>query len=273
MVQDTSATAYSPATICSRSRPTRPRWKCRLTSAGVRWPKSRVATGDAVPVGAVVAVLADSAEAAAAHKLAAPALRSLAPAQAGDPEWATAGSSPARGRADRALLSPHQAPSRWTCSAKCAHPERNLRSGAHRRHLSVTPCWRVAWPARIGIDLSRINGSGPHGRIVARDVESAGEKDAHDSAGVRPLRVRRPGALSRYAVRRGAARRHAQDHRRAADAGEADHPAFLSDRRCQHRCPAESTRRCQCRRAETSGRAGLSRFPSTISSSRLWRWH
>ena len=50
-----------------------------------------------------------------------------------------------------------------------------------------------------------------------------------------PSADRGHGALSRRAVRGSAARRHAQDHRHAAGAGEADHPAFLSHRRRRHR--------------------------------------
>jgi pyruvate/2-oxoglutarate dehydrogenase complex dihydrolipoamide acyltransferase (E2) component len=49
-----------------------------------------------------------------------------------------------------------------------------------------------------GIDLNRVKASGPHARIV----------------------------------------RHAQDHCRAADARQADHSAFLSQRRCRYRAPA-----------------------------------
>jgi pyruvate dehydrogenase E2 component (dihydrolipoamide acetyltransferase) len=33
--------------------------------------------------------------------------------------------------------------------------------------------WRGGWPKRSGVDLARIQGSGPHGRIVAADVEAA----------------------------------------------------------------------------------------------------
>ena len=83
-----------------------------------------------------------------------------------------------------------------------------------------------------GIDLSRLRGSGPHGRIVARDVESAPRparaarriaegpsadqvKALYDPAGYEEV----PLDGMRRTI---AARLHA---------GEADDPAFLSDRR------------------------------------------
>jgi len=51
-------------------------------------------------------------------------------------------------------------------------PERNFGPGRLAGGTSVTPLARRLAGER-GIDLSRVSGSGPHGRIVARDVEQA----------------------------------------------------------------------------------------------------
>ena len=60
MVQGCRRRGRSRATICSRSRPTRPRWRCRRRRAGVL-TEIRVREGDVVPVGAVVAVISGAA--------------------------------------------------------------------------------------------------------------------------------------------------------------------------------------------------------------------
>ena len=75
------------------------------------------------------------------------------------------------------------------------------------------------------------------------------------------------------AIHGSSARRHARDHRAPAGRGQADHPAFLSDRRCRDRRAAQAARGGQCRRAqERERRAAPTSFRSTISSSRRWRW-
>ena len=51
-------------------------------------------------------------------------------------------------------------------------PERNFGPARLSGGISVTPLARRL-ASEAGIDLSRLRGSGPHGRIVARDVESA----------------------------------------------------------------------------------------------------
>ncbi len=51
-------------------------------------------------------------------------------------------------------------------------PERNYGPGRLAGGTAVTPLARRLAGER-GIDLSRVPGSGPHGRIVARDVERA----------------------------------------------------------------------------------------------------
>jgi pyruvate dehydrogenase E2 component (dihydrolipoamide acetyltransferase) len=51
-------------------------------------------------------------------------------------------------------------------------PERNFGPARLSGGVTVTPLARRL-AAEAGIDLSRIDGSGPHGRIVARDIETA----------------------------------------------------------------------------------------------------
>ena len=111
-------------------------------------------------------------------------------------------------------------------------------------------------PRRRGIDIGRIAGSGPHGRIIARDVEAAKSGGTRASrraaavaapgrlprrcAGTGALRRQDPRAVRARLLRRRAARQYAQDHRAAPGAGEADDPALLSHRHLHHRQAARA---------------------------------
>src|SRR5215468_964149 len=124
------------------------------TAAG-RLAEIRVATGAVVPVGAVVAVISDGSGAfAAATPSAAPA---SAPARA--PMAAPAQTMPARATKLKAFR-------------EVRTPERNFGPARLPGGIVVTPLARRL-AGEAGIDLSRITGSGPQGRIVARDVEQA----------------------------------------------------------------------------------------------------
>ena len=69
-------------------------------------------------------------------------------------------------------------------------PERNFGPATLASGTVVTPLARRLAGER-GIDLSRISGSGPHGRIVARDVESAAPHAAPaQAAGASPAQVK-----------------------------------------------------------------------------------
>jgi pyruvate dehydrogenase E2 component (dihydrolipoamide acetyltransferase) len=69
-------------------------------------------------------------------------------------------------------------------------PERNFGPATLASGTVVTPLARRLAGER-GIDLSRISGSGPHGRIVARDVESAAPHAASaQAAGASPAQVK-----------------------------------------------------------------------------------
>jgi pyruvate dehydrogenase E2 component (dihydrolipoamide acetyltransferase) len=69
-------------------------------------------------------------------------------------------------------------------------PDRNFGPATLASGTVVTPLARRLAGER-GIDLSRISGSGPHGRIVARDVESAAPHAASaQAAGASPAQVK-----------------------------------------------------------------------------------
>jgi pyruvate dehydrogenase E2 component (dihydrolipoamide acetyltransferase) len=111
-----------------------------------------------VPVNDIIAVLAGDGEdvkAAGAGAGAAPAPR---PAEA--PKPAAAAAAPA---------SPTPAP--VPAAAPAPAPPAAAKGNGHARIFSSPLARRLAKDA--GIDLARITGSGPHGRVVARDVEGA----------------------------------------------------------------------------------------------------
>jgi pyruvate dehydrogenase E2 component (dihydrolipoamide acetyltransferase) len=130
------------------------------TSAGVI-AEIRVAKGEVAPVGAVVAVLADSAEAAAAHKPAPAAAKSIASTGAPVAAVAAAAPQPAQSAPKAVAMDPFR---------EVRTPERNFGPARLSGGITVTPLARRL-AGENGIDLSRVKGSGPHGRIVARDVE------------------------------------------------------------------------------------------------------
>jgi pyruvate dehydrogenase E2 component (dihydrolipoamide acetyltransferase) len=120
-----------------------------------------------VPVNNVIAVLAGDGEdvkAAGAGAVSAPAAKSEAPkAEAPAPKAAAPAAAPAPTAAPAPAASP--APAKATPQPAPA-PASN---GA--RVFSSPLARRLA--KESGIDLSRVNGSGPHGRVVARDIDQA----------------------------------------------------------------------------------------------------
>jgi len=131
--------------------------------------------GETAKVGAVVAIINDGKAAAAskpaaAAPAAAPQQVSLAPIaaalrQVSQPATRNAPSMAAPDRASFAY--PHMDPFR-----EVRTPERNYGPARQPGGAVATPLARRLAGER-GIDLTRFSGSGPHGRIVARDVESA----------------------------------------------------------------------------------------------------
>jgi pyruvate dehydrogenase E2 component (dihydrolipoamide acetyltransferase) len=129
------------------------------TSAGVL-AEIRVPAGEVAPVGAVVAVITDGAGATepAPKAAAAPAPSAPPPPRA----------IPAAAR-DAAVPT---APVKLDPFFEVRTPERNYGPARLATGRSITPLARRL-AAEGGIDLAKISPSGPHGRIVARDVEAA----------------------------------------------------------------------------------------------------
>jgi pyruvate dehydrogenase E2 component (dihydrolipoamide acetyltransferase) len=134
------------------------------TAAGVL-EEIRVAAGEVAPVGAVVAVLAGALGATAAAKM--PASSPIAPRPPivlSTPSSRAASAPPAR----PVMLDPFR---------EVRTPERNYGPAKLPSGAVVTPLARRL-AGEAGIDLGRVAPSGPHGRIVARDVETAIAADA-----------------------------------------------------------------------------------------------
>ena len=113
-----------------------------------------------VPVNDVIAVMAGDGEdvkAASAGAASAPPKAAAAPAPAAQPAAAPAPAAKA------------PAPAAPAAAPQAAAPA--AQANGHGRIFSSPLARRLAKDA--GIELARINGSGPHGRVVARDVEGA----------------------------------------------------------------------------------------------------
>jgi pyruvate dehydrogenase E2 component (dihydrolipoamide acetyltransferase) len=126
----------------------------------------RVPEGNEAPVGAVVAVISDGKSAAGPTQAgtappmpgAAPAIPSAPAATAPAPAPKNQSSSPA-------------GPTKLDPYFEVRTPERGY-GPAKVGGNAITPLARRL-AAEAGIDLSRVKGSGPHGRIVAKDIGSA----------------------------------------------------------------------------------------------------
>jgi pyruvate dehydrogenase E2 component (dihydrolipoamide acetyltransferase) len=124
----------------------------------------RFKVGEVAKVGAVIAVISGPGAAQSPPATPAPAKVPSAPAATARPA-----SVPAQAVA-QAAPAPRTAP--MDPFREVRTPERNFGPGRLAGGTSVTPLARRLAGER-GIDLSRVSGSGPHGRIVARDVEQA----------------------------------------------------------------------------------------------------
>ena len=124
-----------------------------------------------VPVNDVIAVLAGDGEdvkaagagAASAPKAAAAPAATPTATPAAAPKPAAAPAAPAKAAEGAATAAPQ--------AAATAPPQGAPRTNGHGRIFSSPLARRLAKDA--GIELARINGSGPHGRVIARDVEQA----------------------------------------------------------------------------------------------------
>ncbi len=122
----------------------------------------RVPAGDVAPVGAIVAVIADGSAAQPSR----PATPTAAPPTKPAAPVAIATAAPA-------AQAPRDArPIKLDPFFEVRTPDRNFGPARLSGGVTVTPLARRL-AAESGIDLSRLRGSGPHGRIVARDVDTA----------------------------------------------------------------------------------------------------
>jgi len=122
----------------------------------------RVGKGETAMVGAVVAVIGDSAGASA----------QTAPAQAAPAAAPAKSTVAAKAVAPVATFQPTKTNGMMDPYREVRTPERNY-GAARQGGVLVTPLARRL-AVENGIDLSRVKGSGPHGRIVASDVKNAG---------------------------------------------------------------------------------------------------
>ena len=143
------------------------------TAAGVL-AEIRVPAGRVAPVGAVVAVIADGAGAAAPK-----AAASAAAPSASQPMIAV------RAAAAGNVAPPSARPIELDPFFEVRTPARNYGPARLAGGRSVTPLARRL-AAEGGIDLTRISPSGPHGRIVARDVEAAAHTAARPTIAAAP---------------------------------------------------------------------------------------
>jgi pyruvate dehydrogenase E2 component (dihydrolipoamide acetyltransferase) len=152
------------------------------TVAGVL-AEVRVPVGDVAPVGAVVAVIGDTDGSAEQQKKSPPLTAAatpltpaspppLTPAEAGVQSFQQSTGFPlSRGRAENSPRAP-SAPIKLDPFFEVRTPERNYGPARLPGGATITPLARRL-ASEAGIDPARIAGSGPHGRITARDVESA----------------------------------------------------------------------------------------------------
>ncbi len=125
----------------------------------------RVPAGDVAPVGAIVAVIADGSAAQPSRPAASTAPPASAAKPAASPAATTAAAPVAETRQD-------SRPIKLDPFFEVRTPDRNFGPARLAGGVTVTPLARRL-AAESGIDLSRLRGSGPHGRIVAHDVATA----------------------------------------------------------------------------------------------------
>jgi pyruvate dehydrogenase E2 component (dihydrolipoamide acetyltransferase) len=137
----------------------------------------RVPAGEVAPVGAVVAVISDTVSAAApgAQRAARPApAAAVAPAP---PRPLLARMSGMASFAATRPLPSSGPPVKLDPFFEVRTPARNYGPARLAGGQAVTPLARRL-AADAGIDLSHVSGSGPHGRVLARDVKAARARGA-----------------------------------------------------------------------------------------------
>jgi pyruvate dehydrogenase E2 component (dihydrolipoamide acetyltransferase) len=128
----------------------------------------RVQAGAVAPVGAVVAIIAGEGGATAS----APAARPPVAAAPAAPKPAPAPAAPMQTSVQSQRAPGHFAYANLDPFFEVRTPSRNFGAAKTIGGMSITPLARRL-AGENGIDLSRVSGSGPRGRIVAADVEKA----------------------------------------------------------------------------------------------------
>jgi pyruvate dehydrogenase E2 component (dihydrolipoamide acetyltransferase) len=139
------------------------------TTAGLL-AEIRVPAGAVVPVGAVVAVISDGTGAATSPGAAETGAAATAISSSSKPQEALAGAVQQSSAHSSAALTP--ASIKLDPFFEVRTPARNYGPARLASGTFVTPLARRL-AAQGGIDLGAITPSGPHGRIVARDVQAA----------------------------------------------------------------------------------------------------
>jgi pyruvate dehydrogenase E2 component (dihydrolipoamide acetyltransferase) len=135
------------------------------TTAGVL-KEIRIAAGDVAPVGAIVAVIADDASATGNQPAA------TVPSHGPTAKPVAAPSAPLAVAAPVESAHRESHPIKLDPFFEVRTPERNFGPARLPGGTAVTPLARRL-AAERGIDLTRVRGSGPHGRVVASDIDSA----------------------------------------------------------------------------------------------------
>jgi pyruvate dehydrogenase E2 component (dihydrolipoamide acetyltransferase) len=148
----------------------------------------RFQVGEVAKVGAVVAVISGSGTATSPVTAGSTGVTSspVIPAQAGIQSQTALGPR-FRGDERPAVPVPRAAP--MDPFREVRTPERNYGPARLASGTTVTPLARRLAGER-GIDLTRVAGSGPHGRIVARDIEQAGPAPAVIATGAGAAQVK-----------------------------------------------------------------------------------
>ena len=207
MVQAGRRRRRSRATTCSRSRPTRRRWKCRRPPPACS-PRSMSRSATSAQVGAVVAVIAGEGEArsgAQAPRRSSPPTSPVAPQSATQPDW-----SPRRGtsRAMRQLRRSRLDPFR-----EVRTPGAQFRPGEDRRHHSHAAGAAARRRERHrSVAHLRLRPAWPHRRARRRVARSPGRapRRARAATGASADRSRRSTATCRSRKSRSTA---CADHR------------------------------------------------------------
>src|SRR5688500_9961961 len=139
-----------------------------------------VQAGEVAPVGAVVAIIQGNGETVSLTKPQTP----LTPAKAG-----VQGQEPGPGfRGDERVGGSTAKPAQMEPFREVRSPERNFGPARLPGGTVVTPLARRL-AGEAGIDLAKVKGSGPHGRIVAADIETARSVKPASAAFARNLAV------------------------------------------------------------------------------------